>query len=143
MYGLNPPEERKKNYKRPNLPRADRDRIIAEYVSGRKTGAMLAKEYGVHRNSINKMVSRYYQKNSDIFAGTFIEPITPSKKLKPTDIATLQAENEQLKRRLQMAELKLEGYEIMGEILEEEYGIDLLKKAGAGQSPVSKRDTWK
>jgi transposase-like protein len=135
------PVESGKKYKRPNLPRADRDRIIAEYVSGRKTGAMLAKEYGVHRNSINKMASRYYQKNSDIFADTFIEPIMPGKTLKPTNISTLQAENERLKRQLKMAELKLEGYQIMGEILEEEYGIDLLKKAGAGQSPILKKDT--
>jgi hypothetical protein len=29
----------------------------------------------------------------------------------------------------------------MGDILQEEYGIDLLKKSAAGQSSVSKKDT--
>ena len=43
--------------------------------------------------------------------------------------------------RLEEALLRLEGYEIMGDILQEEYGIDLLKKSAAGQSSVSKKDT--
>jgi hypothetical protein len=42
---------------------------------------------------------------------------------------------------LEEALLRLEGYEIMGDILQEEYGIDLLKKSAAGQSGASKKDT--
>jgi hypothetical protein len=57
----------------------------------------------------------------------------PRRKVKTTDHSTLQVENEQLKRQLQQALLKIEGYQIMGDILEKEYGIDLLKKVEAGQ----------
>ena len=137
MNGLNKQKPRATRHKRPPLPRADRERIVAEFLSGHKTGGMLAQEYGVTRNSINKTVSLYYQRNRDIFAETHITPIMPPK-LKPTDTAALRDENERLKR-----QLKIEGYQIMSEILEEEYGIDLLKKAVAEQSVVSKKDTQK
>jgi transposase-like protein len=143
MDGLTAPVEPGKKYKRANVPPAIRDLIIREYLSGRKTGAMLAKEHGITRNSINHMVSRYNQRNSGNFASTQIAPIMPPHRIKPTDTATLRVENEQLRRQLKMVELKLEGYEIMSEILEEEYGIDLLKKAGAGQYQLLKRDTRK
>ena len=133
-----------KRVKHPDLPRMDQERIAQEYLSGHKTGAMLAREYGLHRNSVSKIVSRYCQKNSDIFAETLITPIMPHKKVKqPSDASALRAENEQLRRQLKLAQLKIEGYQIMGDILEEEYGIDLLKKAEAKQSPVSKNDTQK
>lgn len=56
------------------------------------------------------------------------------------EASELLSENKALRRRLEEALLRLEGYEIMGDILQEEYGIDLLKSA-AGQSSVSKKDT--
>lgn len=135
--------ESDKKYRRPYVPPAIRDLIIREYLSGRKTGAMLAKEHGISRNSINHMISRYNQRISGNFAKTQVTPIMLPQRLKQTETAVLKDENERLKRQLKMAELKIEGYEIMGEILEEEYGIDLLKKAGAEQSVVSKKDTQK
>jgi hypothetical protein len=49
----------------------------------------------------------------------------------------------ELRRQLNAAQLKIEGYEIMGDILEERYGIDLLKKSEARQSPASGSDTQK
>ncbi|KAA6310928.1 hypothetical protein EZS27_037856, partial [termite gut metagenome] len=38
------------------------------------------------------------------------------------------------------AQLKIESYEIMGDILQESYGIDLLKKSAAKQSPDLRND---
>lgn len=132
-----------KKKKHPDLPRMARERIVREYLSGHKTGAMLAREYGLQRNSVSKIVSRYCQKNSTIFTQTHIPPIMPSKKIKPTDLSVLESENERLKRQLQLAQLTIEGYQIMGDILKEEYGIDLLKKAEAGQCRVLEKDTQK
>ena len=133
-----------KKARRPNLPRLTQERIIHEFLSGRKTGRMLADEYGISRNSVNKLVSLYYQKNSGIFTETLNNPIMPRKCIKqPSEPSALQVENERLKRELQLAQLKIEGYQIMGDILEEEYGIDLLKKAEAGQCRVLKKDTQK
>lgn len=121
----------------------DRERIAREYLSGHKTGAMLAREYGLHRNSVSKIVSRYCQKNSTTFTQTHIPSIMPSKKVKPTDLSAQESENARLKRQLELAQFTIEGYQIMGDILEEEYGIDLLKKAEAGQCRVFEKGTQK
>ena len=129
--------------KRTDVPRMVREQIIQEYLSGRKTRSMLGEEYGICPNSVNKMVSRYKQKNSATFDGKISQPIMPRTKIKTTDHSALQAENERLKRQLHQAQLKIEGYQIMGDILEEEYGIDLLKKVEAGQCHVLKKDTQK
>jgi len=129
--------------KRPNLPRMDRMQIIHECLSGRKTAAMLAREYGLDKSAVCKMISRYKQKNDIIFTETICPPIMPRKRTNPSNDAAQQAEIEELKRQLQLAQLKIEGYQIMGDILEEEYGIDLLKKAGAEQCRVSKKDMQK
>jgi transposase-like protein len=129
--------------KRSTFPRMLRERIIQEYLSGRKTGAMLGREHGIYPKTINKMVSRYKQKNSANFTDLIIQPIMPRTRVKTADHSALQAENEQLKRQLELAHLKIESYQIMGDILEEEYGIDLLKKAVAGQCCVSKKGTQK
>jgi len=131
------------NQKRPNFPRMIRKQIVQEYLSGRKTCAMLGREHGVCPKTINKMISRYKQQNSANFTDLIIQPIMPRTRVKTSDHSALQAENEQLKRQLQLAQLKIESYQIMGDILEEEYGIDLLKKVEAGQCHVLKNDTQK
>jgi len=127
-----------------------REQIIQDYLSGRKTRSMLSEEHGISPLAVSKIVSYYRKKNSATFDGMISQPIMPRTKNKTTDLSVLQAENEQLKRQLQQAQLKLEGYQIMGDtctvyevrgILEEEYGIDLLKKVEAGQCCVLKKDT--
>jgi transposase-like protein len=136
---------------RMDLPRMIRDQIIQDYLSGRKTRSMLSKEHGISLLSVSKIVSYYRKKNSVTFDDKISQPIMPRTKNKTTDHSALQAENERLKRQLQMAHLKIEGYQtvaepcrsIMGDILEEEYGIDLLKKVEAGQCRVLKKDTQK
>lgn len=125
------------------VPRMLRQEIIQEFLSGRKTGAMLAKEYGITRNSINKMVSRYNQKNGVIFDPTTHQSEMNRKKKDTSSTSILLIENEQLKRQLKLAQLKLEGYQIMGNILSDEYGIDLLKKSAAKPSSNSKNSTKK
>lgn len=132
-----------KREKRTNLPRMDRERIIQECLGGHKSAAMLAREYDIDPSAISRMISRYKQQNEIIFAETIIPPIMPRKRVKLSTDSTLEAENEELKRQLKLAQLKIEGYQIIGDILEEEYGIDLLKKAGAGQSRVLKKDMQK
>jgi hypothetical protein len=94
------------------------------------------------RNAINHMMSRHKEKFLPIFVN---KPILPAMKPKTSslDQAELLDQNQELRRQLQQAHLKIEGYEIMGDILEEQYGIDLLKKAVAKQSPNSKNDTQK
>jgi transposase-like protein len=124
-----------------NLPRLFRQEIIQDYLSGRKTMPMLSLEHGIANATIRKMVYRYKKNNSSILAESISTPIMGSKKKNLSEALTLQLENEELKRQLKLAQLKLEGYQVMGSILEEEYGIDLLKKSEAKQSSGSKKHT--
>jgi transposase-like protein len=125
------------------LPRLTKERIIREYLSGAKTARMLSEEYGMSRNAINHMVSRHQDNYLPNFEVKPILPAMKSKTKSPDQNDKLLQENQELRRQLQLAKLKLEGYEIMGDILEEQYGIDLLKKAGAKQYRVSKKDIQK
>jgi hypothetical protein len=130
-------------YRGRNIAPLVRQEIIQAYLSGISGSYDLSIKYGVSQKSIYAMFKRYKQKNSAIFADTISQPIMPRTKVKTTDHTSLQAGNERLKRQLQQAQLKIEGYQIMGDIMEEEYGIDLLKKVEAGQCHVSKKDTQK
>ncbi|MDR1122114.1 MAG: hypothetical protein LBM08_14545 [Dysgonamonadaceae bacterium] len=125
------------------LPRKVKERMILEYLGGVKTARMLSEESGMSLNAISKMVSRY----KDRFLPTFEQQpiITPAMKEKSKTVSenNLMREVSELRRQLNEARLKIEGYEIMGDILEEQYGIDLLKKSVAKQSPSSGSDTQK
>ncbi|MFR1814831.1 hypothetical protein [Dysgonomonas capnocytophagoides] len=65
------------------------------------------------------------------------------RKKKQQEDLSLKLENEELRRQLKLAQLKLEGYQIIGDILQDEYGVDLLKKSEAKQSSDLKNDTQK
>jgi len=123
------------------LPLKVKERMIREYLSGLKTTRMLSEEYGMSHNAINKMIFRHKEKFLFNFEHKPI--IFPSMKQKPKIVSDsdMMHEIEGLRRQLNEAQLKIEGYEIMGDILEEQYGIDLLKKFVAKQSHDSKNDT--
>lgn len=90
--------------------------------------------------TIHKMGQRWKAKNSCSFVST-PNPLPIMSRVTSAEASELLSENKALRRRLEEALLRLEGYEIMGDILQEEYGVDLLKKSAAGQSSVSKKDT--
>ena len=125
------------------LPRKVKERMIREYLSGVKTTRMLSEEYGMKCDTMNKMVARHKDKFLPNFEQKPI--IFPTMKQKPKTVSEndLMREIEKLRRQLNEAKLKIEGYEIMGDILEEQYGIDILKKSEAKQSPGLGNDTQK
>jgi len=125
------------------LPRKVKERMIREYLSGMKTAHMLSDEYGMGREAIHRMVSRH----KDKFLPTFEQKsiILPAMRQNPKTVSEsdLMREIEALRRQLNDALLKIEGYEIMGDILSEQYGVDLLKKSAAKPSSASESDTQK
>lgn len=123
------------------IPRLLRQAIIQDYLSGRKSSYMLSVEHGIDQKNINKMVNRYQREKPLTLEQLSIPQPMKRKKYNPSDDLTLRLENEELRRQLELARLKLEGFQIMGDILDEEYGIDLLKKLEAKQSSNSKSDT--
>ena len=125
------------------LPRKVKERMILEYLSGTKTARMLSEEHGISRNAINKMISRYKAQFLPTFEQKPIVLPAMKQKSKTDKDRVLISEVEDLRRQLNEAHLKIEGYQIMGDILKEQYGIDLLKKSEAKQSPDSENDTQK
>ncbi len=130
----------KSDLSRHYLPRQLRNLILQEYLSGVKTSRQLSEEHGIPMSAIHKMGQRWKAKNSCSFVST-PNPYPIMSRVTSEEASELLSENKALRRRLEEALLRLEGYEIMGDILQEEYGIDLLKKSAAGQSSVSKKDT--
>ncbi|KAA6312417.1 hypothetical protein EZS27_036649 [termite gut metagenome] len=125
------------------LPRLEKELIVCEYLIGSKTAQMLSAEYGMSRDGINQPVSRHKSTFSPYFGS---KPILVAMNLKKTTGETtekLLPENREVRHRLEQAQLKIESDEIMGDIWQESYGIDLLKKSAAKQSPDLRNDTQK
>lgn len=132
-------EQRKKGA---HLPAMLKKKIIKECISGLKTAAMLGHEHGIKPDTIRTMVSRFKKNNSsDLGDQLSIIPMRP--KDISSDNVMIRQENDSLKRQLKLALLKLKGFQILGEILDEQYGIDLLKKAITKQSTYLKNKTRK
>lgn len=121
------------------LPRQLRHLILQEYLSGVKTARQLSEEHGIPMSTIHKMGQRWKAKNSCSFVST-PNPYPIMSRVTSEEASELLSENKALRRRLEEALLRLEGYEIMGDILQEEYGIDLLKNPQP-DSPASQRKT--
>lgn len=119
-----------------------RREIVESYLVGGVTMSRLSKNYGVTVNNIKQMVFRYRQ-NLSIFdeqkAFSVMQP--DGKKCRNYDAVI--AENNELKRQLRLAMLKIEGYELMGKILRDEHGIEFSKKSAAKQSAGSMKNTQK
>ncbi|KAA6319990.1 hypothetical protein EZS27_030180 [termite gut metagenome] len=104
---------------------------------------MLSEEYGMSRNAINQLVSRHKGKFSPTFEANPILVAINRRKTTEEAIEKLLQENQELRHRIEQAQLKIESDEIMGDIWQEPYGIDLLKTSVTKQSPDLKNDTQK
>jgi hypothetical protein len=125
------------------LPRKVKERMILEYSGGVKTIMMLSKEYGMSVAAVTKMISRHKNKFLPNLDDRPIVQAAMRNRSKTVTDTDLMREIDLLRKQLKDAQLKIEGYELMGDILEEQYGVDLLKKSGAKQLPNSGKDTQK
>ena len=124
-----------------HLPPIIKQRILRDYLSGQKTSNKLAKEHGVSANMILKMVSRYKKSKPTVLLELL--PVIPERTKKVLiDDVTLRQENEILRKQLKLARLKLKAFQILGDILDEQYGIDLLKKAVTKESHYINHDFY-
>ena len=101
------------------LPRQLRHLILQEYLSGVKTARQLSEEHGIPMSTIHKMGQRWKAKNSCSFVST-PNPYPIMSRVTSEEASELLSENKALRRRLEEALLRLEGYEIMGDILQED-----------------------
>ena len=101
------------------LPRQLRHLILQEYLSGVKTARQLSEEHGIPMSTIHKLGQRWKAKNSCSFVST-PNPYPIMSRVTSEEASELLSENKALRRRLEEALLRLEGYEIMGDILQED-----------------------
>ncbi|MBP5292022.1 MAG: helix-turn-helix domain-containing protein [Bacteroidales bacterium] len=117
-------------------------KMLREYFSGMPVED-LSKRYGYSEKKIISLASEYKQGKIDIFDDRDKRRIALSMMSHEEEVRLLQDKIKALENALKLSNIKVEGYEIMMHILKDEYGIDLSKKAEAGQSTNSKGDTRK
>ena len=117
-------------------------KMLREYFSGMPVED-LSKRYGYSEKKIISLASEYKQGKIDIFDDRDKRRIALSMMSHQEEVSLLQDKIKALENALKLSNIKVEGYEIMMHILKDEYGIDLSKKAEAGQSTNSKGDTRK
>ncbi len=117
-------------------------KMLREYFSGMPVED-LSKRYGYSEKKIISLASEYKQGKFDIFDDRDKRRIALSMMSHEEEVRLLQDKIKALENALKLSNIKVEGYEIMMHILKDEYGIDLSKKAEAGQSTNSKGDTRK
>ena len=115
-------------------------KMLREYFSGMPVED-LSKRYGYSEKKIISLASEYKQGKIDIFDDRDKRRIALSMMSHEEEVRLLQDKIKALENALKLSNIKVEGYEIMMHILKDEYGIDLSKKAEAGQSTNSKGDT--
>ena len=117
-------------------------KMLREYFSGVPV-ENLSKRYGFSVSKIKLMASDYKQGKIDIFDDRDKRRIAMSMMSHQEEIQLLKDKIKALEQALKLSNIKAEGYEVMMDILKEEYGIDLSKKVEAEQSKNSKRGTQK
>lgn len=103
----------------------------------------LSRRYGYSVNKIKSMVIDYKQGKIDIFDDRNKRKIALSMMSHQEEVQMLRDKIKALEHALKLSTIKAEGYEVMMEILKNEYGIDLSKKVEAEQSKNSKSGTRK
>ena len=117
-------------------------KMLREYFSGIPV-EVLSKRYGYSEKKIISLSSEYKQGKIDIFDDRDKRRIALSMMSHDEEVKFLQDKIKALENALKLSNIKVEGYEIMMRILTDEDGIDLSKKAEAGQCANSKGDTRK
>ena len=125
--------------------------VLRQYFSG-SPAWRLSRRYGVSQKAIVRMADEYMQGKIDIFdlaakksIDMQIKKTGQAKQIEQlnAELERLRALNADLEEALKMSTIKVEGYEIMLQALEEERGVSVLKKAGAERSRSSRSDTKK
>ena len=100
--------------------------IATEYLNGDLGYGRLGDKYGLSATAVCSIV-KWYRKHYGQQVDPEALPASPQSEKDSQEIR-------ELKKRLELAELKAVGLEMMIEIARKELGVDIRKKAGAKQS---------
>ena len=101
--------------------------VVREYELSHLSMNQLAQKHGVTLAKVSYWVTRF---SSELAAET-PALMTPEEQ---RQLKALQKENEELQKKLNLANLKITGLEMMIDVAEDELNIDIRKKPGTKQS---------
>jgi transposase len=106
-------------------------KVVQDYLSGNESGSQVSARYNISRSCLEGWVKRC-REGKEPFDPVPL-PAMPSNQSQ-TDQTDLQKQNEELLKKLEQANMKITGLEIMIDIAEEQLGIEIRKKSGTRQS---------
>ena len=106
-------------------------KAVQDYLDGTRTIKQVAVHYRLVPSTLHNWIHRYHNGLEPFDSVTLPSMST---ELSDTDLKDLQKQNEALQKKLQEANMKITGLEIMIDIAEEQLGVDIRKKSGARQS---------
>lgn len=134
----------KKNYERRCYDANFKLTVLKDYYEHDLSKSFVCKKYGIlSKTTLERWLKEYSLKDKSLsLSETTIERISAMRRKKSLEKSALsnkckeellEEENARLRQALEYSELRNEGLQEILKICREEYGIDLLKKAGAKQ----------
>ncbi len=124
----------KKVKPRGRYPEELKRKIAKEYLAGKASAGYLAEEHGLKNKGVVKEFVKWYRRKDELYVQN---QDTMSDKKASTDASSelsAQEQLKQLKRQLELSQLKVEALETMIDLAEKEFQIEIRKKSGAKQS---------
>jgi len=100
-------------------------KVAREYLEGNLSLPQLGQKYGVNFRRIFEWKEQY---SPELSEEIIIRPMTLEEQ---KSLEALQKQNQELLKQLEHAQMKAKAYEILIELAEEQYGIEVRKNSGA------------
>lgn len=101
--------------------------VAQEYQHSDLSVNQLARKYGLSHSLTYQWITRF----SLELSGENLTPMTPEEQ---RTLEALQKQNAELRQRLELAQLKITGLELLIDVAEQELQVDIRKKPGTKQS---------
>lgn len=124
----------KKVKPRGRYPEELKRKIAKEYLAGKASAGYLAEEHGLKNKGVVKEFVKWYRRKDELYGQN--QDAMSDKKTSTDAASELSAQEQlkQLKRQLELSQLKVEALETMIDLAEKEFQIEIRKKSGAKQS---------
>jgi transposase-like protein len=110
--------------------------VVREYEETKASLRELTRKYGIQgHNTIRKWINKF---GTSDWQNLTLQPMAKTKDQELLElrekVKVLERKNARLEKELEQKDMKAEFFDLMIEIAEEEYGVDIRKKCSPGQS---------
>ena len=109
-------------------------KVVQDYLGGQQSMREVAERYNLTYASVSGWVRRFGADIENENANEAVALPSMSEEGKIEGFDELKKQNEELLKKLEHANLKVSGLEIMIDIAEQQLGVDIRKKSGTKQS---------